>query len=296
MRCILNGRARQVREGATVLEVARAAGVDIPAVCSHEALEPYGACRLCIVEVRHAKTQRWRIVTSCLYPVAEGLEIRSDTERIRKLRALLLELMLARSPNAPFVRELAARYGVTTARFSTLDDNCILCGLCVRTCAEIVGADAIGFSQRGIGRKVDTPYGIDRSKCIACGACTFVCPTGAVQMEYERVIELRRQGAEHLCRYTLMGFLSDAVCSLNYECARCEIDQKFRSEAGTHPLIARALARRQGERAAPRKRTRIESAPRKAAGRKKPSRRSVKKERAGMSKESRPTSRKRSRV
>ena len=80
-------------------------------------------------------------------------------------------------------------------------------------------------------------------RCIACGACTFVCPTGAVQMEHERVEELRAAGAEHPCRYTLMGFLADAVCSLNYECARCEIDQKFRAAAGTHPMLARAAAK-----------------------------------------------------
>jgi predicted molibdopterin-dependent oxidoreductase YjgC len=248
MRITLNGGTRQAREGQTVLDAARAAGIDIPAVCAHEALEPFGACRLCIVEVRERGKKRWRVVTSCLYPVKEGLEVRSDTEKIRRLRAFLLELLLARSPNAPYVKELAARYGGSKTRFSRLDDDCILCGLCVRACSEIVGANAIGFSQRGIGRKVDAPYGIDHSKCIACGVCTFVCPTGAVQMEYARTMELRKQGGEHLCRYTLMGFLPDAVCSLNYECARCEIDQKYRAEAGTHPLVARALAlRRESE-------------------------------------------------
>ncbi len=194
MRFILNGRARPAREGESVLDAARAAGVDIPAVCAHDALEPYGACRLCVVEVRERGKKRWRIVTSCLYPVADGLEVRSETERIRALRKFLLELLLARSPNAPYVKKLAARYGVVKSRFVPLDDNCILCGLCVRTCAEIVGANAIGFAERGIDRKVDSPYGIDHSKCIACGACTFVCPTGAVQMEYTRVLELRKQG------------------------------------------------------------------------------------------------------
>jgi predicted molibdopterin-dependent oxidoreductase YjgC len=255
MKFTLNGGTRQARDGQTVLDAARAAGVDIPAACAHEALEPYGACRLCIVEVRERGKKRWRVVTSCLYPVAEGLEVRSDTRKIRKLRVFLLELLLARSPNAPYVKELAARYGVSKTRFSRLDDDCILCGLCVRACAEVVGANAIGFSRRGIGRKVDSPYGIDHSKCIACGVCTFVCPTGAVQMEYARVMELRAQGGEHLCRYTLMGFLPDAVCSLNYECARCEIDQKYRAEAGTHPLVARALALKSGVtgKGAPRK-------------------------------------------
>lgn len=244
MKLILNGRATNVALGTAVLEAARAAGVDIPALCAHEALQPYGACRLCIVEIREKGKKRWRVVTSCLYPVKDGLEVRTGTEKIKRLRKFLLELLLARSPGSPYVRELAARYGVTKARFSALDDDCILCGLCVRVCSEVVGANAIGFSQRGITRKVDSPFGIDHSRCLACGACTFVCPTGAIQMEHERVMELRAEGGEHLCRYTLMGFLSDAVCSLNYECFRCEIDQRFRAEAGTHPMLSKKRPRK----------------------------------------------------
>ncbi len=244
MKFVLNGKKRTAAAGTTVLDAARAAGIDIPALCAHEALAPYGACRLCVVEVREAVKKRPRVVASCLYPVKDGLEVETDTPRIKRLRKFLLELLLARSPEAPYVRELAAKYGVTKARFSKLNDDCVLCGLCVRVCSEVVGADAIGFSQRGIGRKVESPFGIDHSRCIACGACAYVCPTDAIDMEYERVMELRREGAEHPCRYTLMGFLSDAVCSLNYECFRCEIDQKFRAESGTHPMLAKKHPRR----------------------------------------------------
>ena len=247
MKFVLNGRQRTAREGTTVLETAREAGIDIPAVCAREPLQPYGACRLCIVEAREKGRKRSRVVASCLFPVKEGLEVKTDTAKIRKLRKFLLELLLARSPHAPYVKELAARYGVTKPRFSKLDDNCILCGLCVRVCSEVVGANAIGFSQRGIYRKIDSPFGIDHSRCLACGACTYLCPTGAVQMEYTRILELRREGGEHRCRYTLMGFLPDAVCSLNYECFRCEIDQKYRGEAGTHPMLARARQKRPGK-------------------------------------------------
>lgn len=237
MRFALNGRKRKAAPGTTVLEAARAAGVYIPALCVHEALAPYGACRMCVVEVREPGSKRWRIVASCLYEVMEGLEVRTDTERIKRYRKMLVEMMLARCPGVREVRDLAGRFGVRRTRFARGEEDCILCGLCVRVCSEIVGADAIGFTSRGIGRKVEAPFGIDTSRCIACGACTYVCPTGAVQMEYRRVEELRRHHGEHTCRYALMGLVSDAVCSLNYECARCEIDQKVREEAGTHPIF-----------------------------------------------------------
>lgn len=238
MKFKLNGKRKETKKGSTVLDAARRAGVEIPAVCDREALLPYGACRLCVVEVRESGRKRWRVVASCLYPVKEGLEVRTDTAQIKRHRKLLLELMLARCPDIPYVRDLARKYGIKRTRFKRGDDDCIMCGLCVRVCSEVVGMNAIGFSSRGITRRVDIPFGIDTSKCIACGACTYLCPTGAVQMEYDRVIELRRQEGEHPCRYALMGFLADAVCPLNYECARCEIDQKMREEFGTHPILA----------------------------------------------------------
>ena len=244
MRIILNGKKRLVRRGATVLEAARDAGVDIPALCMHDAVAPYGACRLCVVEVREKGRKRWRVVASCLYPVSEGLEVRTDTEKVMRHRKVLIELMLARCPDVPAVRRLARRYGVRRTRFKKGEDDCIMCGLCVRVCSEFVGADAIGFASRGIARRVDTPFGIDHRSCIACGACTAVCPTGAIQMEYNRVIDLRRLEGEHPCRYTLMGVLSDAVCSLNYECARCEVDQRMRGQFGTHPIFAVRRSRR----------------------------------------------------
>lgn len=238
MKMTIEGKRCEIERGDTVLDTARRAGIEIPAVCAHDALEPYGACRLCVVEVRKKGTRRWRIVTSCLYEAQEGLEVKTGTERIKRYRRLLLELMLARSSTTPYVRRLAKEYGVTRTRFAKGDDDCIMCGLCVRICSEVVGANAIGFAYRGITRKIDVPFGIDASRCIACGACTWLCPTGAVQMEYERAIELRKQLGEHLCRYAMMGLISDASCSMNYECARCEVDQRMRDEYGTHPVIA----------------------------------------------------------
>jgi len=249
----LNGKERDVEAGRTVLEAAREAGLDIPALCAHDELAPYGSCRLCIVEATERGRKRPKIVASCLYPVKEGLEVQTETERVRRYRRLLIELMLARTPDAPAVKELAAKYRVKKPRFAALNDDCVLCGKCVRVCAEVVGANAIGFAQRGINRRVESPFGKDISRCIACGACTYVCPTGAVQMEFKRTAELRKGKGEHLCRYTVMGLIPDAVCSLNYECFRCEIDQRLRAEAGTHPVFLLARKKEAAEKAGTRK-------------------------------------------
>ena len=125
MRVTLNGTKRSVRRGTTVLDAAREAGVDIPALCMHDAVEPYGACRLCVVEVREKGRKRWRVVASCLYPVSEGLEVRTDTEKITHHRKVLIELMLARCPDVPAVRRLARRYGVRRTRFKKGEDDCL---------------------------------------------------------------------------------------------------------------------------------------------------------------------------
>jgi bidirectional [NiFe] hydrogenase diaphorase subunit len=250
VRVKINGKIRTAAEGDMVLDAVRGAGIEIPALCAHDDLEPYGACRLCVVEVREKGSARWRIVASCLYPVREGLEIRTHTERIKRYRAILLELMLAHSSTSGYVRELAGDHGVRRVRFAKDTDDCMLCGLCVRACSEIVGADAIGFSSRGTGRSVDIPFGIDSSRCIACGLCTYICPTDAIQMEYRRTLELRKAEDVHPCRYTMMGLVSDAVCPLNYECHRCEIDQRMWEESGTHPAFSMKAPRGKGRKRA----------------------------------------------
>ncbi|UCF05779.1 MAG: (2Fe-2S)-binding protein [bacterium] len=238
MKLTIDGKKVEAGKGATVLEAAAGAGIEIPAVCAHDALEPYGACRLCVVEVRQRGTSRWRTVASCLYPVRDGLEVRTKTVRVERHRRVLIELMLARCPGIPYVEELARTYGVERARFARGEDDCIMCGMCVRVCSEVVGASAIGFSSRGVDRRVSVPFGIDDSCCIACGACAYICPTGAIQMEYERMLELRRSEGEHRCRYALMGLVADAGCSFNYECAHCEVDQSMWERYGGHPLLA----------------------------------------------------------
>jgi heterodisulfide reductase subunit A len=176
----LNGREVQAEEGRTVLEVARENGADIPTLCHHPALEAYGGCRLCVVEAKAGK--RSRLVTSCNYEVGEGLEVQTDSPRVRKSRRLTVELLLSRCPQAAVLQKLAGRYGLERPRFPAETEDCILCGLCVRICRERMGVGAADFVGRGAEIKVDTPYHRGSPVCLTCGACVSVCPTGSIRL------------------------------------------------------------------------------------------------------------------
>ena len=171
------------KEGMTVLEAARSVGIDIPTLCYHPALSPYGACRLCTVEA--ITRGRSRLVTSCNYPVEEGLEVKTRTDRVIEGRKMLLELLLARCPEAKVIQDLAHEYGVEKPMFKVgkPEELCILCGLCARFCEEVVGASAITFTKRGIDREVTVLPEITPELCIGCGACADVCPTGEIRLE-----------------------------------------------------------------------------------------------------------------
>ncbi len=179
----IDGKEFQAEEGKTVLEVAREHNIYIPALCYHESVEPYGACRLCMVEVE--ARGRKRLVTSCLYPVAEGLNVATGTPRVQHVRRMVIELLLARCPQSQAVKDIAARIGVEGTRFEPngVDEKCVLCGLCTRACKEVVGTSAISLVDRGVDRKVSTPYQQLSEACIACGSCAYICPTGAISLE-----------------------------------------------------------------------------------------------------------------
>ncbi|MFC1932790.1 2Fe-2S iron-sulfur cluster-binding protein [Chloroflexota bacterium] len=171
------------KEGMTVLEAAKSAGIDIPTLCYHEALEPHGACRLCTVEIMIRG--RPRLLTACTYPVEEGLEVKTVSPRVIAARKMLIELLLARAPGAKVIQDLAQEYGVETPRFKVdkPEELCILCGLCARFCEEVVGASAITFTKRGVDLEVTILPEITAESCIGCGACAKVCPTGLITME-----------------------------------------------------------------------------------------------------------------
>jgi NADH dehydrogenase/NADH:ubiquinone oxidoreductase subunit G len=179
----IDGREVQAEEEATILDVARAHNIYIPALCYHEEIAPYGACRLCMVEI--VTNGREKLVASCLYPVEEGLIVKTDTERVNNVRRTVVELLLARCPDSETIQELASKLGVDKPSFRLEEGNrkCILCALCTRVCQEVVGVSAISLVNRGVDRQMTTPFNDFSEACIGCGSCAYVCPTGAISIK-----------------------------------------------------------------------------------------------------------------
>jgi NADH dehydrogenase/NADH:ubiquinone oxidoreductase subunit G len=178
----IDGREVKAREGMTILEAAQSAGVFIPTLCHHEKLEPYGACRICTVEVE--ARGRTNLVAACLYPVEENLVVRTRSEKVDKIRKMLLELVLAHAPEAGVLQDLAQEYGANKAHFEKEHSFCILCGLCVRYCAEVKKKNAIGFVDRGTRREISFIPEIASRECWNCKECFPLCPTEALQAAY----------------------------------------------------------------------------------------------------------------
>jgi NADH dehydrogenase/NADH:ubiquinone oxidoreductase subunit G len=191
----LNRKRVTVEEGTTILEAAREVGVYIPTLCYLEALEPAGACRLCIVEL----TVGGRVshVASCVTPAVEGSVVRTDTEAVRRIRRTLLDLLLSRCPELPILKRLAEAAGLSGPSYPTENEDCFLCGLCVRACREIVGAEAIGFAERGVESMVLPPFAKPSPRCIGCGTCTTVCPARTFDLsKVERAVSMHGEGKD----------------------------------------------------------------------------------------------------
>lgn len=185
----IDGRQVEATEGTTVLEAARAAGIAIPTLCHHEKLAPFGACRICMVELERGSTSV--LAMSCVTPVQEGQVIRTRSERIAGHRKLLVELMLAHAPHSVQLQELAREYGADPNRFDREPDFCIHCGLCVRYCAEIKKKHAVGFMDRGIRKAVNFVPEIAARECDGCKECFALCPTSYLQAAFVLVQSLR---------------------------------------------------------------------------------------------------------
>jgi NADH dehydrogenase/NADH:ubiquinone oxidoreductase subunit G len=170
----LNGLDVQAEEGWTVLETAKFYGLEIPTLCYNEGLSAYGGCRLCLVEI--GVEPRTKLVSSCTYPAEEGLVVHTDTKRVVEARRMMIELMLSVAPFSKQIQDLASQFGVTRMRFTPRNEECVMCGLCVRMCAEQMDGRAIGFQNRGSKRKISTPFDVRSEECRLCGGCMYICP------------------------------------------------------------------------------------------------------------------------
>lgn len=179
---IINGINVTVDKGTTILEAARFLGFPIPTLCHMEGLSPYGACRLCIVEI--GKKPNSKLVSSCTYPAQEGLIVRTASSRVLRARKMIIELLLATCPQSKVIQDLASAHDVRQQRFRQEYEDCILCGLCVRMCEEQMVAKAIGFQGRGENRKIGTPFNIKSEQCRLCGGCMYVCPACQLRCTY----------------------------------------------------------------------------------------------------------------
>jgi bidirectional [NiFe] hydrogenase diaphorase subunit len=178
----MDGKEVAAREGMTLLEAAQSAGISIPTLCHHEKLEPYGGCRLCTVEVEN---RGWtKLVVACVYPVEKNLVVRTRSEKVNRVRKMILELLLAHAPDAFALQDLAKEYGADKDRFEKEASFCIHCGLCVRYCAEVKKKNAVGFVDRGTRREISFIPEIASRECWNCKECFPLCPTEALQAAF----------------------------------------------------------------------------------------------------------------
>jgi bidirectional [NiFe] hydrogenase diaphorase subunit len=217
----INGLTVSVEKGTTILEAAQFLGFPIPTLCHMEGLTPYGACRLCVVEI--GEGAQARLITSCTYPVEEGLVVRTASERVLRARKMIIELLLASCPQSKVIQDLASQHGVRTQRFKQEYEDCILCGLCVRMCEEQMVAKAIGFRGRGERRSIGTPFDIKSDVCRQCGGCIYVCPACMLRCTYNEPEKALCGGCANLTPPCVeKENFDDMMCYMD-PCVACEI-------------------------------------------------------------------------
>ena len=179
-RLVIDGIPCEAEPGEYLLSVAKRCGIAIPTLCHHDALPGQASCRLCVVEV--IARGRCNTVVSCVYPAADGMEVLTKSEKIKRLRGNILRMLRERAPADTGLDALCLEYGVTPDErfYQDKGEKCVLCGLCAKVCA-LLGASAITTAMRGTFKKVSTPFGEPSPRCIGCGACSRICPSGAIQ-------------------------------------------------------------------------------------------------------------------
>ncbi|SDU52230.1 2Fe-2S iron-sulfur cluster-binding protein, partial [Desulfobacula phenolica] len=178
----IDGKQVKATEGMTVLEAAQNEGIYIPTLCHHEKLEPFGGCRVCIVEV---EVRGWtKLVVSCVYPVEENIIVRTRSEKVDRIRKTIIELLMAHAPDSPELMKMAKEYGAVADRYEKDPSFCVHCGLCVRYCAEVAQKHALGFVDRGINKEISFIPEIAAVECNDCKECFPLCPTSYLQAAF----------------------------------------------------------------------------------------------------------------
>ena len=221
---IINGLSVSVEAGATLLEAARFLGFPIPTLCHMDGLSPYGACRLCVVEI--GEGPKAKLVSSCTYPAEEGLKVRTASSRVIQARKMILELLLASCPQSKTIQDLAAAQGVRQQRFKQEHEDCILCCLCVRMCEEQMMAKAIGFRSRGEKRSIGTPFDVKSDVCRLCGACMYVCPACQLRCTFTEPEKAICGGCENVAPPCLEKEQFENMMCYMDPCVACEIEKK----------------------------------------------------------------------
>jgi NADH dehydrogenase/NADH:ubiquinone oxidoreductase subunit G len=217
----INGIDVSVEKGSTLLDAAEFMGFPIPTLCHMDGLTPYGACRLCVVEI--GEGARAKLVSACTYPAEQGLKVRTASSRVVRARKMVIELLLASCPQSKIIQDLASRYDIRTQRFKQEYEDCILCGRCVRMCAEQMAAGAIGFQRRGEFRRIGTPFNQKSEVCRLCGGCIYVCPACQLRCTYNVPDKVICGGCANLSPPCLTKEQFDDMMCYMVPCVACEI-------------------------------------------------------------------------